>query len=158
MTACLPWATSSSLKPKRSEISSVSQARPCFAAAARSCVSPSRNWATLRGDACQPSPSVTTRRNAAGLAPPIQIGGCRVWPGLRGDARVAQAKCGGPPPADPDRRMRLLHGSRREAEVAEANSVALEARRVRRPQLLEHAQRLVAPATAGVEGCATDLE
>src|SRR4030095_13907451 len=129
MTACLPWATSSSLKPKRSEISSVSQARPCFAAAARSSVSPSRNWATLRGDACQPSPSVTTRRNAAGLAPPLQIGG-----------RAA---------ADPDRRMRLLHRPRREAEVGEANGLALEARRVRRPQLLEHPQGFVAPAAAG---------
>src|SRR5262249_10649496 len=59
---------------------------------------------------------------------------------------------------DPDRWMRLLHGPRREAEIAETNGVALEARCVRRPQLLEHAQRLVAPATASVEGRAEDLE
>ena len=60
--------------------------------------------------------------------------------------------------ADPDRRMRLLHGPRREADVAKAEGLALEAGRVRRPQLLEHAQGLVAPPAAGVEGCSEDLE
>src|SRR3989454_7526885 len=32
--------------------------------------------------ACQPSPSVTTRRKAPGLSPPTQIGGCGFWTGL----------------------------------------------------------------------------
>src|SRR2546426_7250422 len=59
---------------------------------------------------------------------------------------------------DPDRGMGLLDGLRREAEVTEPEELALEARRVRRPQLLEDAQGLVGLATPGMEGRAQDLE
>jgi DNA-binding NarL/FixJ family response regulator len=41
-----------------------------------------RKSSMLRGEACQPSPSATTRRNAPGLAPPIQSGGCGFCTGL----------------------------------------------------------------------------
>src|SRR6266446_5282972 len=60
----------------------VSHERPCASAVLRSCARPSRNSVMLLGDACQPSPRVTTRRNAAGLAPPTQIGGWGFWTGL----------------------------------------------------------------------------
>src|SRR3989449_1686587 len=59
---------------------------------------------------------------------------------------------------DPDRRMGFLDGLRREAEVTESEELALEARSVRRPQLLEGAQGLVGLATASVERRAQDLE
>src|SRR2546425_1234735 len=59
---------------------------------------------------------------------------------------------------DPDRGMGLLDGLRREAEVTEPEELALEARRVRRPQLLEDAQGLVGLATPGMERRAQDLE
>jgi len=53
--------------------------------------------------------------------------------------------------ADPDGRVRLLHRLGREAQVTEAVELALEARVVRRPQLLEDAQHLVGLTAAGVE-------
>ena len=52
--------------------------RPRRAGASRA----SRNSAGVLEVACQPSPSVTTRRKAPGLSPPTQIGGCGFCTGL----------------------------------------------------------------------------
>src|SRR5262249_61812436 len=59
---------------------------------------------------------------------------------------------------DPDRRMRLLHGLGREADVGEAEELATERRIVLRPQGLEGAQDLVGLAATRVKGRAKDLE
>src|SRR5712692_340157 len=60
--------------------------------------------------------------------------------------------------ADPDRRMGLLHGLGREADVVEAEELTFEGGVLRRPKLLEHAQDLVGLAAPRVEGSAQDLE
>jgi len=83
----------------------------------------SRISAGVLPDACQPSPSVTTRRNAPALSPPTQ--------------------------------MDRLGG---EADVVEAIELAVEARAIRGPELLEDAQHLVGLAPAGVERRAEDLD
>jgi len=70
----------------------VSHERPCASAALRSWARPSRNSVMLLGDACQPSPRVTTRRNAAGLAPPTQIGGWGFWTGFGAKPRSRNRK------------------------------------------------------------------
>ncbi len=60
--------------------------------------------------------------------------------------------------ADPDRRVRLLHGLGREADVAEAEVLPREGRVVLGPQRLEDAQHLVGLPAPLVEGRAQDLE
>src|SRR5688572_9407894 len=51
----------------------------------------------------------------------------------------------------PQRRMRFLHRLRGKTDIAEAIKFSVELRVLRGPQLLEHAQHLIALATAGVE-------
>src|SRR5262249_49961837 len=55
------------------------------------------------------------------------------------------------PATDPDRRVRLLHGLGRKADVSEAEERPVEGRLLRRPELLEHAKGLVGVTPARVE-------
>ena len=80
--AWVPCSIRSSLRPNRSESSIDSSGRRASSAALRSRPSASENCAGVLDVACQPSPSVATRRNAPGLSPPTQIGGCGFCTGL----------------------------------------------------------------------------
>ena len=64
------------------ELDRARTARPALSAAAAAGRAASLNWAGVFDVACQPSPSVTTRRKAPGLSPPTQIGGCGFCTGL----------------------------------------------------------------------------
>src|SRR5262245_12832639 len=80
---------------------------------------------------------------------------CRV-PAIaeRGDP----AKSAGAVAAHPEGRMRLLHGLRREAHLAEAEELAVERGVVLSPQRFEDAQRLVGLAPALMERRAENLQ
>src|SRR5690606_3542349 len=71
--------------------------------------------------------------------------------------RAAQRRCA--LAADPEGRMRLLHGLRREQDIVELHMLALEARAVLGPELLEGGKVFIGGLAARVEGrCADGLE
>src|SRR4051812_39616840 len=109
------------------------------------------------GDMCessQPDPYFATRRIVGFDSPPIQIGGGGVLVWVRSPARpVLRAPSDRrlPPPADPDRRVRLLDRLRLEVDLVEAEPAALEARRLLGPELLDQLDRLVGVGAARLE-------
>src|SRR3990172_9768486 len=64
-------------------ISRVFGSRPRAFASALNCLAPAAISSTGRWDGCQASANSAARRNAAGLLPPIQIGGGGVFRGVR---------------------------------------------------------------------------
>src|SRR4029079_4430630 len=61
----------------------------------------------------------------------LRVGPYRI-PGIADAGRSAQRRAA--LPSDPDRRMRLLHGLRLQGDIRESDMLAVEVRRVLRPE------------------------